>query len=86
METNCHLAYKCQHILIFCCFTFVFLFLPDSPLIVVLRALVHLDCVDSNKIDASNTVSFLLGIFRAIKKAEDAVDVKLTPVCIATLS
>ncbi|XP_020260052.1 sister chromatid cohesion protein PDS5 homolog A isoform X2 [Asparagus officinalis] len=50
-----------------------------SPLIVVLRALVHLDSVDRNKIDSSNTLSFLLGIFRAIKKAEDAVDVEITP-------
>lgn len=57
-----------------------FLFI-GSPLIVVLRALVHLDSVDRNKIDSSNTLSFLLGIFRAIKKAEDAVDVEITPVC-----
>lgn len=55
-----------------------------SPLIIVLQALVDLGCVD-NKIDASSTISFLLGIFRAIKKAEDAVDVKLTPVCFITL-
>lgn len=50
-----------------------------SPLIVVLRALLPWDCMDGKKIDAGGTLSHLLGIFRAIKKAEDAVDFRLTP-------
>lgn len=50
-----------------------------SPLIMFLQALVNLDDATSCKKDASTTLSSLLGVFRAIMKAEDAVDDKFTP-------
>lgn len=51
-----------------------------SPLIVVLRMLVNLDIANGNKNDVCEIVSNLLGIFRAIQNAEDAVDAQTTPV------
>lgn len=57
-----------------------FLF-PGSPLIFVIRALLNLNCGRSNQNDASYMASYLLGIFLAIQKADDAVDAKFTPVC-----
>ncbi|XP_058091316.1 sister chromatid cohesion protein PDS5 homolog B [Magnolia sinica] len=50
-----------------------------SPLVVILKALVNPASVEGNKSDLSETVSYLVSIFRAIKKAEDAVDVCMTP-------
>ncbi|KAK1310260.1 hypothetical protein QJS10_CPA08g00677 [Acorus calamus] len=51
-----------------------------SPLLAVLQALLMPQFVNSNKEFLSSTVSCLIGIFRAIKKAEDAVDDYFTPV------
>ncbi|XP_068663367.1 sister chromatid cohesion protein PDS5 homolog B isoform X2 [Aristolochia californica] len=50
-----------------------------SPLVVILHALVNPGFVESNKSDVSETVAYLLSIFRAIKKAKDAVDDSCTP-------
>ncbi|XP_020105522.1 sister chromatid cohesion protein PDS5 homolog A isoform X1 [Ananas comosus] len=50
-----------------------------SPLIVILRELLNLDILKINGHYFSNTVSFLLGIFRAIQKAEDAINPDMTP-------
>ncbi|CAL9070064.1 unnamed protein product [Musa banksii] len=50
-----------------------------SPLIFVIRALLNLNCGRSNQNDASYMASYLLGIFLAIQKADDAVDAKFTP-------
>lgn len=51
-----------------------------SPLIVILRVLVNLDLANGNKNDVCEIISNLLGIFRAIQNAEDAVDAQTTPV------
>ncbi|KAJ6806687.1 sister chromatid cohesion protein PDS5-like protein A isoform X1 [Iris pallida] len=50
-----------------------------SPLIMFLQALVNLDDVTSCNKDASTTLSYFLEVFRAIRKAEDAVDANFTP-------
>ncbi|KAG9444024.1 hypothetical protein H6P81_015364 [Aristolochia fimbriata] len=50
-----------------------------SPLVVMLHALVNSGFMESNKNDVSETVAYILSIFRAIKKAEDAVDDSCTP-------
>ncbi|KAK1301184.1 hypothetical protein QJS10_CPB13g01215 [Acorus calamus] len=50
-----------------------------SPLLAVLQALLMPQFVNSNTKILSSTVSCLIGIFRAIKKAEDAVDDYFTP-------
>ncbi|XP_064947401.1 sister chromatid cohesion protein PDS5 homolog B-like isoform X1 [Musa acuminata AAA Group] len=50
-----------------------------SPLIFIIRALLNLNCGRSNQNDASYMASYLLGIFLAIQKADDAVDAKFTP-------
>ncbi|XP_073000395.1 sister chromatid cohesion protein PDS5 homolog B isoform X2 [Typha latifolia] len=49
------------------------------PLIVILQALANLDNFNSNENDVRNNRSFLLGIFRAVQKAEDAVNAEMTP-------
>ncbi|XP_010912048.2 sister chromatid cohesion protein PDS5 homolog B isoform X2 [Elaeis guineensis] len=49
-----------------------------SPLIVILQVLVNLDFANGNKNDACEIISNLLGIFRAIQNAEDAVDAQTT--------
>lgn len=50
-----------------------------SPLIMFLQSLVNLDDATSCSKDASTVLSYLLGVFRAIMKAEDAVDANYTP-------
>ncbi|XP_077248838.1 ARM repeat superfamily protein isoform X2 [Tasmannia lanceolata] len=49
------------------------------PLVVMLQALVNPAIVDHKKNDVDDTISYILSIFRAIKKAKDAVDVCMTP-------
>ncbi|URD78431.1 Sister chromatid cohesion protein PDS5 [Musa troglodytarum] len=50
-----------------------------DPLIFIIRALLNVNCGRSNQNDASYMQSYLLGIFLAIQKADDAVDAKFTP-------
>ncbi|OVA03847.1 hypothetical protein BVC80_8065g3 [Macleaya cordata] len=50
-----------------------------SPLVVILQALVNASVVDSSKNAVDDTSSYMLSIFRAIRKAEDAVDARMTP-------
>lgn len=47
---------------------------------VFLNALLISNRDDEHKNDVAETASFLLRIFRAIKKAEDAVDIQMTHV------
>ncbi|KAI3984094.1 hypothetical protein MKX01_035221 [Papaver californicum] len=49
-----------------------------SPLVVTLRALVNATFVDCSKNVVYNNLSYLPSIFRAIRKAEDAVDACMT--------
>lgn len=49
-----------------------------SPLTVICRTLLEINSANSSK-NISNTIPYLLGILRAIKKAKDAVDDKFTP-------
>uniref|UniRef100_A0A1D1YLJ6 Sister chromatid cohesion protein PDS5 A n=1 Tax=Anthurium amnicola TaxID=1678845 RepID=A0A1D1YLJ6_9ARAE len=49
-----------------------------SPLIVLLQASINPNFYDSNKFDVNETVSYLFGIFRAIKRAGDAVEARFT--------
>ncbi|MQL79402.1 hypothetical protein Taro_011839 [Colocasia esculenta] len=49
-----------------------------SPLIVLLQASVNPDFYDSRKFDINEIVSYIFGIFRAVKKAVDAVDAHFT--------
>lgn len=66
--------------------SFVPLFV-DSPLIVMLRALVEIEDLSQTKHgSATNSVSILLGIFRAVQKAEDVIDSDITHVCLFWLS
>ncbi|KAL0351487.1 UNVERIFIED_CONTAM: Sister chromatid cohesion protein pds5 [Sesamum calycinum] len=51
-----------------------------SPLFVTVQALVNEKLFDGNLHLVSNAASFLRSIFNAIKKAEDAVDARMTPV------
>ncbi|KAK4391079.1 Sister chromatid cohesion protein pds5 [Sesamum angolense] len=51
-----------------------------SPLFVTVQALVNEKLFDGNLHLISNAASFLRSIFNAIKKAEDAVDARMTPV------
>lgn len=66
-----------SEIVVYCFPLFVF---SGSPLIVILRELLNLDILKINGHYFNNTVSFLLGIFRAIQKAEDAINPDMTPV------
>ncbi|KAJ6846005.1 sister chromatid cohesion protein PDS5-like protein A isoform X1 [Iris pallida] len=50
-----------------------------SPLIMFLQALVNLDDVTSCNKDAGTTLSYFLEVFRAMRKAEDAVAANFTP-------
>ncbi|PIN16167.1 Sister chromatid cohesion complex Cohesin, subunit PDS5 [Handroanthus impetiginosus] len=50
-----------------------------SPLFVTVQALVNGNLVDGNLHLLSNASSYLRSIFNAIKRAEDAVDVEMTP-------
>ncbi|KAL0438095.1 UNVERIFIED_CONTAM: Sister chromatid cohesion protein pds5 [Sesamum latifolium] len=50
------------------------------PLFVTVQALVNEKLFDGNLHLVSNAASFLRSIFNAIKKAEDAVDARMTPV------
>ncbi|XP_010242780.1 PREDICTED: sister chromatid cohesion protein PDS5 homolog A isoform X2 [Nelumbo nucifera] len=50
-----------------------------SPLFVFLQALINASSIDSSKNVVSDTVSYLLSILHAVKKAEDAVDIHKTP-------
>ncbi|KAJ0969546.1 hypothetical protein J5N97_022423 [Dioscorea zingiberensis] len=49
-----------------------------SPLIVTLRLLINPDIIHSSKWNANSSMSYILGILRAIKKAEDAVNPQFT--------
>lgn len=51
-----------------------------SPLFSVLQALLNASNFDSGLDAVKDAVVYLLCIFRAIKRAEDAVNVKNTPV------
>ncbi|KAK4429654.1 Sister chromatid cohesion protein pds5 [Sesamum alatum] len=51
-----------------------------SPLFVTVQALVNEKLLDGNLHLVSNAASFLRSIFNAIKRAEDAVDARMTPV------
>ncbi|KAL0360238.1 UNVERIFIED_CONTAM: hypothetical protein Sradi_3708300, partial [Sesamum radiatum] len=51
-----------------------------SPLFVTVQALVNEKLFEGNLHLVSNAASFLRSIFNAIKKAEDAVDARMTPV------
>lgn len=53
-----------------------------SPLFVTVQALVNGNLVDGNLLLKSYATLYLRSIFNAIKKAEDAVDVQMTPVSI----
>uniref|UniRef100_A0A453G0P8 Uncharacterized protein n=1 Tax=Aegilops tauschii subsp. strangulata TaxID=200361 RepID=A0A453G0P8_AEGTS len=51
----------------------------DSPLIVMLRELVEIEDLSQTKHgSATSSVSILLGIFRAVQKAEDVIDSDIT--------
>ncbi|XP_043809611.1 sister chromatid cohesion protein PDS5 homolog A isoform X1 [Manihot esculenta] len=50
-----------------------------SPLFWVVRALVNSNVVNGNKDLVNDAVVYLLSIFRAIKRAEDAIDASRTP-------
>ncbi|KAL6010732.1 hypothetical protein ACLOJK_001173 [Asimina triloba] len=50
-----------------------------SPLVVIIQVLLKAQSVGGYKCDVGETVLYLLSIFRAIKKAEDAVDICMTP-------
>lgn len=56
-----------------------------SPLFWVVRALVNSNVVNGNKDLVNDAVVYLLSIFRAIKRAEDAIDASRTPVSIISL-
>ncbi|XP_039137720.1 sister chromatid cohesion protein PDS5 homolog A isoform X2 [Dioscorea cayenensis subsp. rotundata] len=49
-----------------------------GPLIVALRLLINLDVIHSSKRNGNGSLSYILGILRAIKKAEDAVNPQFT--------
>lgn len=51
-----------------------------SPLLVTLQALVNDDLVDGDMNVIHTATSYVRGILRAIKMAEDAVDTQVTPV------
>ncbi|KAL5704355.1 hypothetical protein ACHQM5_022795 [Ranunculus cassubicifolius] len=50
-----------------------------SPLVAILQALVTASGADSSKNVVNDSLSYMLNIFRAIRKAEDAIDVHKTP-------
>ncbi|PIA47377.1 hypothetical protein AQUCO_01400210v1 [Aquilegia coerulea] len=49
-----------------------------SPLVAILQALISASCDDTSRNVVNDTLSYMLNIFRAIRKSEDAVDVKKT--------
>lgn len=53
-----------------------------SPLFSILKALVNASIVDGDMDLVKDAILYLLCIFRAIKRAEDAVDAQKTPVSI----
>lgn len=54
-----------------------------SPLFSILKALVNACIVDGDMDLVKDAILYLFCIFRAIKRAEDAVDAQKTPVSIA---
>ncbi|KAF6152763.1 hypothetical protein GIB67_004592 [Kingdonia uniflora] len=50
-----------------------------SPLVIMLKGLINASSGDSSRNTINDTLQYILSIFRAIKKAEDAVDVSKTP-------
>lgn len=62
--------------------TLIGIFSFCSPLFSLLQALINPSIVDGDLDTVNDAVLYLLTIFRAIKKAEDAVDAHRTPVSI----
>lgn len=54
-----------------------------SPLFSMLQALVNTSIVNGDVDLVNDTVASLLCIFRAIKRADDAIDAQKTPVSVA---
>lgn len=50
------------------------------PLILTLKALVDVNCLDRDMDSITHDVSYLRNLFHAIKKAEDAIDDHMTHV------
>ncbi|XP_042494416.1 sister chromatid cohesion protein PDS5 homolog A isoform X2 [Macadamia integrifolia] len=50
-----------------------------SPLVVMLQTLINVSFIDGSKNFVNDTVSYIQTIFQVVKKAEDAVDISITP-------
>ena len=65
----------------------MFFLFVGSPLVVMLRELVEID--NPNRTEHGPTtsyVSILLGIFRAVQKAQDLADSDITHVCLTVIA
>lgn len=74
LNTEYHIVYDCLH---HTAAKYMFL---CSPLFCILQALLDASNVDGDLDVVKDAVLYLLCVFRAIKRAEDAVDVEKTPV------